>query len=1407
MHVVLRQPEGDRELHVALRNPEATLHDVLRAALVDRIPETVAIDGRAVPASTRVPDAGLHEGAILALADGVPTHPAPAPRTGLELVILTGLDAGRALRVRAGRWSIGRDASNAIALDDETISRTHCALDIDELGVGTVSDLGSANGTYVDGAEATADQPAEIAPGTVVQLGAVAFELRAAVDDRPLGLDLRRHVGPSGAVAFNRPPRLASAPPPAPLEVPSEPGDPPPAHFSLATTVGPLILAVVMVALTRDIRFALFSLLSPLIGIGTYVESKRRNTKTRATDQRKYASELGELSGRVRETGRVERMRRRERSPDPAEVLRRAALPSMRLWERRPQHDDFLSLYAGLGDVAWQPPVESRAGKPPAKVAAALEGEGLRAAPVSVELSKGGVVGIVGDRPAALATARSLVCQAAVHHGPADLTIGVFVDEGREPDWEWSKWLPHTRNADGDDQWLSARRERSEGLLRRLGAGAANGTVLVVLDSDLLIEGRNSPARELLAGALRKPDAGRGEERLPVAGIVVSSSRDRLPAACNTVIELVSADGDAIAHRTETGDGGQALIVAGLAAATARACARDLARFEDPELRLLGAGLPDSVRLLPLLELDAVNADAVRQRWRRAGMPARPAAPVGVTEQGIFTLDLERDGPHGLVGGTTGSGKSELLRSLIAALAANADPRQLTFLLMDFKGGAAFDACARLPHTVGMVTDLDEGLVDRALRALEAELQYRERLLRSAGADNLRAYHERDHSEPLPRLVVVIDEFAKMAREQPELLASLVDVAQRGRTLGVHLILATQRPAGVVNDHIRTNTNLRIALRVQDAEDSLDVIGERAAAELSRHRPGRAYFRLGPDEVVPIQTALATCVTDATIDSAVEVAPFEFGAAGPVRESGDAAEPDRRAEQPSDLARLVDAIIEANAAEGIPPARKPWPEPLPAQIDLSELMGTDGGRALVALADEPRRQAQYPVGWDLGEGNLLLFGIPGSGTTTALASLVLSLAGLHPPEQLEVYALDFGAGDLRALEALPHTGSVVLAGDRERQMRLIRRLRRELDQRRTSAAAATTVVVIDNLAALRAEFDDPAGMELMDALSRVYADGAQVGIHLAVTADRANTVPTAWMANTTQKWLFRLADRYDYVSLGLTVKDVPPAMPGRAVMAGNGLQIQLGRPQPSLADAAAAVAGRHPRGTPAATPVGVLPTEVALRPAADLGAEPWRIGIGMRESDLEVAELVLYEGEHVIVAGPARSGKSLTLWTIAEMLAGTRGDGELLIAAVAGRRSPLPDCPGLDQVAAAGEAGALLAQLRVHRGPIVLLVDDAEAIDDADGAIAGLLGAGRPDLHVVAAARADSLRTLYSHWTQEIRRSKVGLLLRPNIDYDGDLVGATLPRRAPVQMIPGRGYLAHNGELEIVQVAKPDGTP
>ncbi|MEA2233928.1 MAG: segregation ATPase FtsK/SpoIIIE, family [Solirubrobacteraceae bacterium] len=1416
MHIVFRTNEGDRELEVQLRNPDATVDDLLRAVLGRPVAGSVAVGDRVVPASCPIVDSGLHEGAVLtAPHNGARNGAAPASR--FELVVVAGRDAGRRFPLPVGRSLVGRAPENAIVLDDATVSRQHCMIELDESGAVRVTDAGSANGTFADGSRVEGVAAVELATGSVIEAGAFALAIRPVSDaDRPRSLDFGRHSGPNGTLPFNRPPRPARAAAPAPIGVPSKPGAPPKPHFSIASTFGPLVMAGVMIAMTGDARYAMFMLLTPIIALGSYAESRRRASQGGARSHSAFQSEVDEFTRLVDDTGEAERARLRDLCPDPAEALRRAALPSVRLWERRPHHEDFLRLFAGLADLRWQPEVKSSAAELPDELAQKVQSNTLAVAPVCVDLSDGGVVGVVGDRAAALATARSLLCQAAVHHGPADLTIGVFVDPGREPDWDWCKWLPHTRDPGGGGRWLSGTRERSDALLRRLSGGGETRTVLAVVDSDVLTEGPNAPARDLLRAGAEGRHREPYQPRAAVAGIVVATTADRLPAACNTVIEVESPNGDATVRRPEEGTAVAEVLLGGLDVARARTCARDLARFEDPELEQVGGGLPDSVRLLPLLELERIDAESVRKRWRRAGRDPGAVAPLGVTESGVFSLDLIRDGPHGLIGGTTGSGKSELLRSLVAALAAHTDPAHLTFILMDYKGGAAFDECARLPHTVGMVTDLDEGLGERALEALEAEIRYRERLLRSAGADNLSQYLAGGSEEPLPRLLVVIDEFATMAADFPEFLTSLVSVAQRGRTLGVHMILATQRPSGAVNDNIRTNTNLRIALRVQDADDSVDVIGSRDAAQLSRHRPGRAYIRLGPGEIVPIQTALVTCVTNEGTDAGVEVAPFAFGA-GPAERragggnaaAGSSGDPPR-----SDLARLVDAVVEANAAEAIAPARRPWPEPLPAQLDLADLMAppdtgatgaTGGGGAAMALADDPGAQTQYPVGWDLDEGNLLLFGIPGSGTTTALASLALSLAGTLSPDELELYAFDYGAGDLAPLEGLAHCGSVILAGDRERQMRLIRHLRAELDRRRSEGADSVprTVVLIDNLAAMRAEFDDIEGLELMDALTRVYADGREAGICFAVSADRLGTVPGPWAAVTTQKWLFRLPDPYDYVSAGLARRNVPAAIAGRAVMAQSGLQIQVGQPTPSVTAVVAQVAGRWPAAAGPPNPIAVLPAEVSfasLGVTSHVSSEPWRIPFGVRESDLAIAELVLYEGEHALVAGPARSGKSTALWTIAESL--RSGQGGVYIAATGGRRSPLHDCPFVERYArAGGEATAMFASLRTVTGPVVLLIDDAEDFDDGDAAITGLLSTARPDLHVIAAGRSDSLRSLYGHWTKTVARSKTGLLLRPNVDFDGDLLGAALPRRAPVRMVVGRGYAVNSGEVEVVQVA------
>src|ERR671919_319375 len=824
MQIVYVAGDTRRELDVRVNNPAATVADLVRALdPTARDDRTLLIGDQPVDPDFELGEAGLHEGAVVGLGHARPGgawRPAPTAPLGdgleRELVVISGLDAGRRFPLAPGVTVLGSTPGCDVVLDHPTVSKRHAQLTVSEGAAGdvTIADLESHNGTWVNGLPVV--RPAALEPGVPARLGALELEVRPVIDsDRPVAIDPVRHATAAGTIPFNRPPRPAAPPPPAEVRPPAPPrtsqGKVP---LSLIGILTPLVFAGVMFALLKQPQFLLFSLLTPVMGIGNAIDTKRRGRRSERGERERFGRELADLRRRLASLADDERRRRHGAYPDPAEILRRAHLPSTTLWERRPGHPDFLRLRAG-----------------------------------------GGVVGIVGDRAAALALARSLVCQATALHGPADLPVMVLASAETGPAWDWAKWLPHTRDAGGVGRMLSQDAELStrlaEAHLRpanrnhadRAAAGAgerASGpTLLVVVDDESLIEGRRAPTRSLLRG-----------ESGSAAGVVIASTVDRLPAVYTTVIEMTDPDGRADLALPQRGQRIAGFLAAALADHTPPDCARSLARFEDPELDLVGAGLPASIRLLALLELDECTPDAVLARWKGGGVDPRPATPIGVAEDGVFAVDLVADGPHGLVGGTTGAGKSELLRSLVAGLAVSVDPDHLTFVLIDFKGGSAFDECARLPHTVGMVTDLDQHLAERALRCLEAELRHRERVLRDAGAVDLPDYLRKGLPQPLPRLLVIIDEFATLKAELPEFIDALVGVAQRGRSLGVHLLLATQRPQGAISDNIRANTNLRIALRVQEKTDSTDVIDVPDAASIPRTAPGRAYVRLSPGEVV-----------------------------------------------------------------------------------------------------------------------------------------------------------------------------------------------------------------------------------------------------------------------------------------------------------------------------------------------------------------------------------------------------------------------------------------------------------------------------------------------------------------------------------------------------------------------------
>ncbi|MGL3807880.1 FtsK/SpoIIIE domain-containing protein [Paeniglutamicibacter sp. R2-26] len=1424
----------DRELES--HSPATTLGELLAAAGAPLPPAgtTLYVDESPAQADTPLGELLLLEGSTVSLSPSEPPH---ALRQW-SVTVSGGLDAGAVHPVPAHRpLVLGRSPQADVVLGTESASWNHAGIELEGEGV-RVRDAHSTNGTMLDGAPVDADGTLVTAAGTLV-VGGTTLLLRPSLTESPAPKPgSLNNLTPAGTAPFNRPPRPGRPPAADPVAAPVRKDVPPASKFSFITVLAPLVLAGAMVMILGDARFAMFAALSPVMAIGMWFEQKHRRARNLKEEEARFEAALEALAGEVAEAAAAEVERRRTEIPDPATVLRRAAMPTTLLWQRRAGTEGFLALNAGVGDVPWRPELDERSGTLlDPRVREVLEAGVLPAAPVLVDLDNAGVVGIVGNREAALALARSLVVQASVHAGPADLTVGVFCDAGRAAEWAWTSWLPHTRQPGSGtgERWVSDDRARSSTLLRTLRENIdAHPTpaLLLVLDSEALTEGRDAPARALL-GHGRIPEGGTTHaagNRVGVSGIVIAGSEEQLPASCTTVITLGQ---DAAGTVHEPGDLSHVedVVVAGLGHDRAERCAMDLARFEDPELSVPGAALPPLVRLPELLGLGTPDAAAIRALWSSAkGF----STPIGTSESGPLSLDLVADGPHGLVGGTTGSGKSEFLRSLVAGLAARNDPTRLNFILIDFKGGAAFAACERLPHTIGTISNLDEQLADRALRSLEAEMQRRQRVFAAAGEDidNLDAYLATHPAEPMPRLLLVVDEFAMLAKDFPEVLSSLVSVAAVGRTLGVHMVLATQRPAGVVNDDILANTNLRVALRVQSRDDSSNVIGVPAAAGIGRAQTGRAFIKLGQDDITPVQTALVTGRATGREASALEL--LEIGPLGvpvPRRRMSGAPEPEA-----SDLDLLIDAIRAAHGDAGFGAPRPIWPEALGARVDLAgftapEAMGADAvadadtaldgpavphvggvhdGTIRVALADEPELQRQSPAGWDLAQGNLMLLGIPGSGTSTTLASLALAATAETDPGELDLLVLDAGSRALAPLADLPHTLAYVGSdpGAAEQQARFLRHLRTELDKRRADPAhRRPTLVLIDGLATLRDEFQDYDGLALLDALHRAYADGPALNLWFAVSTTRAKAVPSAMDEVTTQKWLYRLADPYDYSALGVRGQNIPAPVPGRCVDAGTLRQMHIASPATDLPTAVARVAARWPLEAPKAAAIGRLPQDLSVAEvgaAAELGAEPWRIPVGLREEDLAPALLELYDGEHVLIAGPARSGKSTLLLALAQSLraAGDAGN-PVAVWGACDRRSPLAGAD-LDRVAVGPEdLPALLAGLRLERGPVVLLIDDAERFEDTDQSLAGLLAASHGQLRVIAAGRSADLRGLYAHWTKTVRKSRCGVLLQPDVDYDGELLGTTLPRRAPVALTPGRGYLCVGGTSSFVQTMSP----
>ena len=834
-----------------------------------------------------------------------------------------------------------------------------------------------------------------------------------------------------------------------------------------------------------------------------------------------------------------------------------------RIYEKTPLHFDFLAYRLGLGKVPTSYELkygqEERSGK---KDALEEEGYALFQAhqkidnlPIVASLNRG-PVGYVGPRPIVLEQLQLLVAQLAVFHSYHDLTIIPIIPEEEKESWDWMRWLPHATLQDMNVRSFVYNQRTRDQVLNSLNQilklrkaqkeeEKANDTkifhphyVVLITDETLILD-------HVIMEFFREDPTELGCSIIYVADVLSSLSEN-----IQTVIS--------IKDRNQ----GQLLLQEGVLRELdfqldhfpegydKEAISRGLAPLK--HIQQLKSSIPDSVTFLEMYQAETFNDLKVLSRWESHAPYQSLAVPIGLRgKDDLVYLNLHEKahGPHGLIAGTTGSGKSETIQSYILSLAVNFHPHDVAFLLIDYKGGGMANLFKDLPHLLGTITNLDGAQSMRALASINAEIHRRERLFGQYGVNHINQYQKKfklgeatEPTEPLPHLFLISDEFAELKVNQPDFIKELVSIARVGRSLGVHLILATQKPSGVVDDQIWSNSRFKLALKVADRGDSMEMLRTADAAEITQ--TGRAYLQVGNNEVYELfQTAWSGAdyqpekdhlgIEDHTIYLINELGQYEV--LNQDLSGLDMAEEIK--EVPTELDVIVQEINHLHQQEGIAAVAQPWLPPLKERITLDELdkvvpieawQKRTAPSVLIGVADIPQAQKQEAVAIDLSkDGNILLYGSPGTGKTTFLQTAAMDLARKQSPENLTMYLLDFGTNGLAPLTQLPHVADSLLLDQTEKIQKFIRIINRELDRRKkllsehgvgtialyrevTGKQEPTMVILMDSYESMK---DEPYETDLFKLFMRISREGLSIGVHLIITASRQNNLRAQLYSN------------------------------------------------------------------------------------------------------------------------------------------------------------------------------------------------------------------------------------------------------------------------------------------------------
>lgn len=1344
-------------------------------------------------------------------------RPHEPPQSPYELCVVGGTLAGQRFPLHGTEGStvtIGRGPNVDIAIADGLVSAQHLQLAFSG-GASMIRDLDSSNGTTLDGF--SVNGTFALRPGSIMRVGDQLLAVRAApVADAVLGPVVE------GKRRYDRIARIRSVPPAPTIVLPVEPTTPDKPPFPWPIVIAPVVLSLVMAFVFRRPEALLFSLLTPIMAISTNVSTRRNVGRRAEADAAAFTAAMATAQEQMHNAVFEQKTQQWHEVGDPCAVFDAANGPGARLWERRLSDDDTLRVRVGTAPVASDMRLTGRTD---------IEAPLVPNAPVSVDLRAAGVTSLAGPAELTRPLARWMVGQLLAMVSPSDLGVGLLTDRNTESAWGSLAWAPHARLGPDNGARVGNDTQSVETRVAALNA-------LVDERQQLREEQRIDSFAPLLLTVIddsrefrRVPGVIRLLEEGPDVGLLfltLDTDTNRTPGEANALVAFDRVSPSYFRLAVAGHQPVEAVLGDGVSSDWLLQVAKATAAIE-PAAEDAAAQIPTMVRYADLVGLDVDDDAPLAAAW--AGGARTCTAVVGASADGPFAVDIAQDGPHAFVAGTTGSGKTELLLTFLAGLALGNRPEALNVIIVDWKGGGDFVELGGLPHTVGMVTNLDGHLAKRALASLQAEVGRRQNALKHlkeageiAESNIGSAWQDRPdlaREHGLARLIIVVDEFAELAQSLPEFLAGLIRIARVGRALGIHLVLATQRPRGVISGDLSANVGLRLVLRTESGE-SREVLESDHADHISRRTRGRGFVRYGdPARLVEFQTARVAgrrpgAVVGLRPPTVNVVTWSDVGYALPQRGGAE----DRPDAESTDLRAIVDMTQRVATQLALAPPPSPWLPPLPDQVELAGLTGQPGTLAApFGLIDEPEQQSQRPILFDLERhGHLAFAGSAGSGRTTALRAVATSVATHVAPADCNLYGFDFGNGGLLGLSVLPHVGAIVRANETDRVVKVLDRLTSEISRRQAVLAqlhAANIndqraldpdnplphiVVLVDRWDSFASQY--PLDTEAHQAIIRLARDGLGVGIHLVMSGDRY-LLGGRLGGDFERKLMLPFADRDDYRDGGLRPQDLPEVIaPGRAFVADRGAEVQVAQlggddSGPALRDYLRNVAEgvRTSGARPASNLIRVeaLPASIAFDDVHAALVAPPRgpldllIGVGGDDLSPELVDLA-ESGPGFVIAGPPGTGRSTALVALARsaLAQGTQ------VIAITPRSSPLAELAHaslrkvpVEQIQQAGLSAM------AETGPTLLLVDDVHLLNADDGAMLRSVvdnPAGGVPFGFAIAGDIDKLSLL--PLAMSARRSGSGLLLSPR-NLDRDLLSlAALPPTITGRQPAGRGYLA-----------------